>query len=264
MIGLVGHGYIGKHIAKELDKQRIKYIWLNHKQEMPNYVTVIINAAGYTGSPNVDACEINKFPTYQGNVMFPVALEEANPDTPIIHISSGCVYDGYKPGGWTEDDEPNFNDKNGSYYSGTKATFQSFFVLYANKSWLLRIRMPFGDNEDPKNILTKFTKYEKLIDYENSFSYVNDVAKVAIWFALNKPQTGIYNVCNPGSLTTKQVADMLGLSKDWFTKEEFREVTVAPRSNCVLNNNKLMKLFPIQSVQDAMKEAIGKFNNKIH
>ena len=125
MITLIGHGYVGKHIAAELDNQKLTYSWITHRDTVPNDTTMIINAAGYTGSPNVDACEQHKQETINGNVVFPLQLEAANPFTPIIHITSGCVYTGYKPGGWTEEDAPNFDFNNGSFYSGSKALFQT-------------------------------------------------------------------------------------------------------------------------------------------
>ena len=258
MITLIGHGYVGKHIKKELKYQKIDHQWISHCERIPAATTVIINAAGYTGSPNVDACEIYKQETINGNVIFPIQLEEANKNIPIVHITSGCVYTGYKDTGWTEDDTPNFDFNNGSFYSGSKALLQTLMTPYFNKSYLFRIRMPFGDNHDPKNIFTKLSNYQKLIDYENSFSYVVDVAKVAIYFALNKPAGGIYNVCNPGSATTKQVADKLQLQKEWFTKEEFNAATVAPRSNCVLNIDKLSAIYQLQHVNAALDTAIEK------
>ena len=258
MITLIGHGYIGKQIKKELEHQNIHHEWITHAQSVPAGTTVIINAAGYTGFPNVDACEQYKQETIDGNVVFPLQLESANPSTPIVHITSGCVYTGYKPGGWTEEDAPNFNFNNGSFNSGSKALFQTLMAPYLDKSYLLRIRMPFGDTHEPKNIFTKLSNYQKLIDYENSFSYVVDVAKVAVYFALNKPAGGIYNVCNPGSVTTKQVADQLKLDKEWFTRDEFRAATVAPRSNCVMNVDKLFSVFPIQDIGDALDTAISK------
>ena len=60
MISLIGHGYVGKHIAKELQLQGIPFEWFTHKDRIPSSSLAIINAAGYTGVPNVDACEINK------------------------------------------------------------------------------------------------------------------------------------------------------------------------------------------------------------
>lgn len=258
MITLIGHGYVGKHIKKELENQNIHHVWITHNQPVPEGTTAIINAAGYIGSPNVDACEKYKQETIDGNVIFPLQLEAANPIIPIIHITSGCVYTGYKNNGWTENDAPNFDFNNGSFYSGSKALFQTLMNPYLNKSYLLRIRMPFGDDHEPKNIFTKLTNYQKLINFENSFSYVVDVAKVAVYFALNKPPGGIYNVCNPGSATTKQVADKLGLNKEWFTEEEFKAAILAPRSNCVMNVEKLLSVFSIQNIDSALNTAISK------
>jgi len=260
MIALIGHGYVGQHIAKELKSKGIPFEWYNHKSRVPSSMTAIINAAGYTGVPNVDACESHKQDCIQGNVVFPMLLERNYPYTPIIHITSGCVYTGYKDGGWTEDDTPNFNFNNGSFYSASKALFQS--LINPNwKSYLLRIRLPFGDEHNPKNYLTKLTKYDKLVDFENSISYVNDVAATAVYFARYLPKPGTYNVCNPGTITTKQVADMMGLQKQWYTEEEFNQAVVAPRSNCNMSSDKLNRVFPIQSAESALKQAIGRLNN---
>jgi dTDP-4-dehydrorhamnose reductase len=260
MIALIGHGYVGKHIAKELQNKGLPFEWFTHKNRIPSSVTAIINAAGYTGVPNVDACEKNKQACIAGNVIYPMHLERNYPYTPIVHITSGCVYTGYRDGGWTEDDLPNFTFDNGSFYSGSKALFQSLLIPNY-KSYLLRIRLPFGDEDNPKNYLTKLKNYEKLVDFENSVSYVNDVAAVAVHFAKNLPKPGIYNVCNPGTITTRQVADMMGLQKQWFTEEQFGDAVVAPRSNCNMSSEKLQNVFPIQSATDALAVAIKNMQN---
>ena len=72
-----------------------------------------INAAGFTGKPNVDACESAKYECLQGNAVLPGIIREVCEDLKIPwgHISSGCVYSGrrYDGKGWTEEDEPNFS-----------------------------------------------------------------------------------------------------------------------------------------------------------
>jgi dTDP-4-dehydrorhamnose reductase len=260
MIILIGHGYIGKAIKKELEAQNLEHIWIKHSDPIPPGKRSIINATGFTGVPNVDACEIYKQETIDGNVLYPLFLEQTE-KCPIIHISSGCVYTGYEKH-YSETDEPNFNFNNGSFYSGSKALEQKLLEPYMNKSYLLRIRMPFSDDHDPKNLFSKLARYDKLIDYENSLSYVPDVAKVAVEFANNYKTIpkGLYNVCNPGSSTTKQLADKLGFVKEWFTKEEFAQAVVAPRSNCVLDTDKLQSVFPIQSLESALNNCIPKYN----
>lgn len=253
MITLIGHGYIGEHIAKELDNQHVKYRWQHHTDKVEN-ATFIINATGYTGVPNVDACENEKQQTIDGNVVFPLQLEHSNTNTPILHISSGCVYTGYEKD-FTETDPPNFDFNNGSFYSGSKALEQKVLKPFMHKSYLFRIRMPFGNDKHPKNLFTKLEKYQKLIDYPNSVSYVPDVAKAVVHFALHEPAYGIYNVCNSGHTSTKEIANALGLEKEWFTPDEFRKAVVAPRSNCILNTKKLQSVFSIMDAKSAIKLA---------
>lgn len=261
MITLIGHGYVGEHIKQELERQGLKHTWISHTDPVPTGTTVIINAAGYTGSPNVDACEIYQEETISGNVTFPLVLEKRNLNTPIVHISSGCIYTGYKPNGWTEYDEPNFNFRNGSFYSGSKALGQQVLMPYLNsKSYLLRIRMPFGNHEHPKNFLTKMKRYDKLISFDNSLSYVPDVAATAVHFATTLPTPGVYNVCNPGSSDARKIIEMMGIEKEWFTEEEFLAAVVAPRSNCVLNVDKLQAIFPLPLVEQRLEEAIAQLN----
>lgn len=254
MIILIGHGYIGEHIAKELNNQNIWYHWVRHTENIPTDASFIINATGYTGVPNVDACENEKQQTINGNVVYPLQLEYNNPRTPILHISSGCVYTGYEKH-FSENDPPNFDFNNGSFYSGSKSLEQKLLEPYMHKSYLFRIRMPFGNDRHPKNLFTKLEKYEKLIDYPNSISYVPDVARAVVYFTLNKPAYGIYNVCNPGHTSTREIADALGLQKEWLTPEEFKQAVVAPRSNCILNTDKLQSVFPIMDAQSAIKLA---------
>lgn len=259
MITLIGHGYIGGYIQRELEHQNIKYSWINHLDRLPSTTTSVINAAGFTGKPNVDVCEIRRQETVQGNVIFPWELEQQAGAIPVVHVTSGCVYDGYPPGGYTEQDAPDFNFDNGSFYSGTKALAQHLLRPYLNKSYLLRIRLPFAAEPDPKNLLTKLTQYPKLLDVKNSLSNVGDVARVAVHFAQHLPEPGIYNVTNPGSKNTREIADLLGLDKQWFTAEEFATAVKAPRSNCVLNTDKLSKVFPIPHIDQALPQAVAQF-----
>ena len=254
MIVLVGHGYIGSAVADELDKRNIDFEWVSHTYPRLFNIDCVINCAGFTGSPTVDACETYKQETINGNVVFPLKLEMMYPDTPIIHISSGCIYNGYKTGGWTETDRPNFDFNNGSFYSGSKALEQKLLMPFMDKSYLFRIRMPFRKEDHPKNYLTKLKTYKKLINYENSLTNVDDLVDVIIEFAQNKHPFGIYNVCNKGSLTTNQICDILGIDAKWFTEEEFKNATVAPRSNCTLNVDKLYKIYPIRTLEEAIRE----------
>ena len=86
----------------------------------------VINAAGFTGQPNVDACETAKYECLRGNSVLPGIIREVCEELriPWGHVSSGCIYSGRRSDGavWTEEDEPNFSFQSpNSFYSRTKA-----------------------------------------------------------------------------------------------------------------------------------------------
>lgn len=250
MIDLYGHGYLGNAIADELLRSGIPFNWRHHGEPPTEYT--VINAAGYTGDPNVDACEHDKFSCMQGNIEWPVWLQQ--PGCSVIHIGSGCVYSGFPARGYTEDDEPNFV---GSFYSATKAMEQRMLAPYLKRnSYLLRIRMPFSGVHHRKNLLDKLASYKTLVNHVNSMTRLEDAARVAVWFVVNKPKPGIYNVVNPGAISTSSVAAMMGLNPNWFDDESaFRATVIAPRSRCVLSSAKLNPLIELPCITNAMLEA---------
>lgn len=249
MVTLLGHGYIGAAVAKELDKQSIPYSWQSHDNWQPTGAA-IINAAGYTGVPNVDACEVNKDECIRGNILHPLNVNMRAEGLPVVHVSSGCIYTGYEKE-WTEDDVPNFNFSNGSFYSGCKAMAEGL-LRGLPKTTILRVRMPLGVEKHPKNLITKLSQYESLIDQRQSVSFVDDVAKAAVFFSQNAAY-GVYNVVN-GALTIRQIADAMGWEKRWFTRDEFRGAVVAPRSECVLSSAKINSVFPLRSAEEVLEE----------
>src|SRR3990167_2587122 len=133
MLTLIGHGYVGNAIAHELRRQNTAFAWLRHTQDFTPSGP-IINAAGFTGHPNVDACETQQDETHEGNVIWPLNLEDRAGPFPVVHFGSGCLYHCEKPGGWTEEDEPNFG---GSFYSRSKTLGQMVLSPYLGKSYLL-------------------------------------------------------------------------------------------------------------------------------
>ena len=73
--------------------------------------SVVINAAGKTGRPNVDWCEFNRIQTFRSNTLGPIILQEEciRRDIYFVHIGSGCIFDGDNNGnGFSEDDGPNY------------------------------------------------------------------------------------------------------------------------------------------------------------
>lgn len=261
-VAVVGHGYIGSMIKSWLDAllYNATLYHVRHTDDVPYGCQWIVNAAGYTGVPNVDACEKNRDACVEGNVVYPLMLHRRNPNAQIVHIGSGCIYNGYKDGGWLETDPANFTlDTGGSFYSGCKALGQRLLEPYieSSGSYLLRIRLPFHHMPNPKNLLTKVENYTKLVDLGvNSMTNMTDLCRIVEMIVQDDPGPGVYNVCNTGAASLRDVASIMDIKKEWFTREEFAEATTAPRSNCTLNTDKIQQIYDMPDVFTSLERAI--------
>ncbi|NNC88729.1 MAG: sugar nucleotide-binding protein [Akkermansiaceae bacterium] len=230
----------------------------------------LVNAAGYTGKPNVDACEVDKANCLEGNAVLPGIIREAceAADLPWGHVSSGCIYSGRRPdgGGFTEDDPPNFSFRAGhcSFYSGTKALGEEI-LEGARNCYLWRLRIPFNHLDNPRNYLTKLLRYDRLLDAENSITHLDELARVCHECMTKDVPPGIYNVTNPGSITTREVVELirehLAPEKEFRffeSEEEFMKLAaVTPRSNCVLDTRKLQAAgIEMTPVREAIVQAL--------
>lgn len=252
---LIGHGYIGTEIARELIEQDIKFNWLDHEHQFTmqeiEATEMVINAAGYMGEKNIDDFEKVPFKAKQGTVEWVAFLSKAFPKR-VLHIGTGCLYEGEKNGkGWSEKDAPTF-DK--SLYSKYKIEAEQ--IIDISKNWVLRIRQPFGKRKHPKNLLTKFQSYSKLNDVTGSITCIEDMAKVVAFFVKIRPAFGIYNCVNPGATSVRAIAQLMKLDKEWFTPEEFAVACPAPRSNCVLDATKLTDIYPLNFIDYALHTTV--------
>jgi len=261
---LGGSGYVGQAYQDLLTKKNIPFRNLRRAEldytdvatlqaalaaERPEF---LINAAGYTGKPNVDACEKDKAECLFGNAVLPgrVAAACAAEGVPWGHVSSGCIFTGSRPdgSGFREEDTPNFSFRtnNCSFYSGTKALGEETLAEVENV-FIWRLRIPFDHRDGPRNYLTKLMRYERLLEAENSISQLHEF--VASTFACWEKRIpfGTYNVTNPGHVTTREVVDLIkasGVSQkdfDFFSDEdEFMQLAAkTPRSNCTMDSSKL-------------------------
>jgi dTDP-4-dehydrorhamnose reductase len=300
-------GYIGSAFAAELQRRRAPFytltrkeldytkfepLWKHLRERKPSFV---LNAAGFTGRPNVDACESARAETLLGNTLFPQSLAQAClvTDTPYGHVSSGCIYSGakivengktriepdlMKPeakkitaeapsklAGFTETDAPNFSFRSPpcSFYSGTKALGEEVMEGVGD-GYLWRLRIPFDEQDNPRNYLTKIQSYPKVYDNVNSISHRADFAKACLDLWESRAPFGTYNVTNPGWITTRQVVARIqeilrpGRVFDfWSDDAEFYTFAKAPRSNCILDVSKLLKAgVKIRTVDEALEASL--------
>src|SRR5688572_18206086 len=111
MILLLGaSGYIGSAFAEALAQRGLPFIGLSRAAVdysrfsvlvaflRQHKLSFVVNAAGFTGKPNVDACEAAQSEPLGGNVLLPLTVAHAceTTGTPWGHVSSGCIYNGAK------------------------------------------------------------------------------------------------------------------------------------------------------------------------
>ena len=309
MILLLGAtGYIGQAFARELTRRQWAFRALSRGQVdysrfetlleflRSNKPSFVINAAGFTGRPNVDTCETAQADTLQGNTLLPLTIADAcvATGTPWAHVSSGCIYSGAhivedgrraieidltKPGvraliercpsalrGFTEEDEPNFTFRRPpcSFYSGTKALAEEALRKHSN-GFLWRLRIPFDEVDEPKNYLSKLLHYPRLYDNVNSLSHRGDFVRACLDLWDRRAPFGTYNVTNPGFITTRQVVALIqrilkpDRAFEFFASDEefYRIAARAPRCNCVLDVSKLLAAgVKLRPVDDALTEAL--------
>jgi dTDP-4-dehydrorhamnose reductase len=289
---LGGTGYVGEAFQRELEARGAVY--RNVRRSEADYgrfevllgllrslrPEFVVNCAGFTGKPNVDACELAKADTLVGNTLLPQTIAHAclAAGVPWGHVSSGCIYSGAKilnpdgtlrvekdmtrpelrrlaesdPGsirGFTESDAPNFSFRDGpcSFYSGTKALGEEALEGVGN-AYVWRLRIPFDEIDGPRNYLSKVQRYAKVYDNLNSISHRRDFAKACLDLWSLRASFGTYNVTNPGWVSTRQVVERLESVlrpsrrfEFWESDEEFYKVAAkTPRSNCVMDSSKLL------------------------
>ncbi|MDF3056922.1 MAG: dTDP-4-dehydrorhamnose reductase [Rariglobus sp.] len=279
---LGGNGYIGRAYQRLLAVRGIPHRSLSRAELdyadpallaaalRAGRATFLINAAGYTGKPNVDACELHKAETLLGNSVLPGRIADAceAAGIPWGHVSSGCIYTGARPGGagFNENDAPNFTfrQNNCSFYSGTKALGEEVLADRPDV-FIWRLRIPFDRHDGPRNYLSKLMRYERLLDAANSLSELEEFAAATLSCWEKRIPFGTYNVTNPGHVTTREVAGLIhesGVCTREFTffndeAEFMRTVAKTPRSNCILDSSKLLATgIHLTPVHNALRKAL--------
>lgn len=254
----------------ELDYTKPSVLAAALKADRPEF---LINAAGYTGKPNVDACELHKTDCLFGNAVLPglIAQACAEAGVPWGHVSSGCIYTGARADGrgFTETDAPNFTfrQNNCSFYSGSKALGEEVLAGQPDV-YLWRLRIPFNEVDSPRNYLSKLMRYDTLLDATNSISQLDEFAAATFACWEKRVPFGIYNVTNPGQVTTREVVDLIkktGVSQKNFTffKDEsdfMQKAAKTPRSNCIMDSSKLLATgIPLTEIHEAIERDLRRW-----
>jgi len=234
--------------------------------------------------------------TLLGNTVLPCVVAHACAalEIPWGHVSTGCLYDGAKLkegdawrvvkdlnqpklrelfhthperfAGFSEEDEPNFSFRQPpcSFHNGAKALAEEA-IRDAGQGYIWRLRIPFDEFDGPRNALSKLQRYPKVYDNINSFSHRGDFARSCLDLWERKAPWGIYNVTNPGAISTRQIIERIQKIlrparpfEFWSGDDEFYRAGVkAPRSNCILDTRKLAEAgVALRPVGEAVEAAL--------
>jgi len=270
-------GWIGNKVGELLTQQGQTWRFLQSRLEDRTAVakeldefkpTHVLNAAGVTGRPNVDWCEDNKQETIRANVVGLLTLCDLT-NARGIHLTNyatGCIYsydEAHPIGGktFTETDPPNFD---GSFYSLTKGLVERMVRETYNNVLVLRLRMPISDDLNPRNFITKISRYAKVVNIPNSMTILHDMLPISVKAAQRK-LTGVYNFTNPGAISHNQVLDLYKkyINPEFkyvnFSEEEQNLILKAKRSNNQLDTTKLETAFPEMTKMDVHTAMVGVF-----
>jgi dTDP-4-dehydrorhamnose reductase len=250
-----GNGYIGQAFAKSgvtvFSRDTYDYTHESIARSLIYGADVVINCAGFTGRPNIDECEVKRRETIEANIVLPSNLSRICKESgkTFVHLSSGCIYQGAQ--NFNENDPP---AKDLSFYSQTKALADE-----SVEGYVLRLRMPFCGSTNPRNLISKLMGYSRLINYENSLTYVPDLVAATFALLIKQAPMGIYNVVNTGAVTHREIVEIFQKEghpwdySKWVDIEEIPIKTV--RSNCTLDNSKLNQYFRMPDVRQRLIEA---------
>jgi dTDP-4-dehydrorhamnose reductase len=292
----IGNGFVADHLPYELinEKLSLNNGWI--RAVLDDYQPdVLINCIGKTGRPNIDWCENNKEITAKTNTLLPVLLAEecAKKSIHMIQIGSGCIYFGespnknshlterhdntIKPGdsnyfysafeladaGWKEEDFANPK----SFYSKSKYACDLMLGSMEHVT-TLRIRMPISTKNNPRNLINKLRGYKQVIDIPNSMTFMDDLTRCVDWAAKGR-HTGIFHVTNPGPITAVQIIKeyqkhVPSHSFEIIDEAQLDSLTVAKRSNCIINSDKLKNAgFTMTPSKEALKTCMAEYIKNI-
>lgn len=265
---IFGRGFLGQRLARTTphallhgaditDAEALREALRQHRP------LAVLNAAGRTGHPNVDACEDRVFDTWRSNTLGAITLAEvcAEAGVYLLHLGSGCVFYGPspQPGGWREDDVANPL----STYARSKYAADLALGALPGVA-VLRLRMPFDHTPGPRNLLTRLASYPQVLDVCNSLTAVEDLIPLVHGLLEQQPH-GVFHGCNPGVLSHREILRQYQARVDpthrcTFVDEDTLRAAGrlrAPRSSCVLADTRLEALgLRMRPVEEALDRAL--------
>ena len=251
-------------------KQRVENMYdvkVDIEFHKPTHVVCMIGRTHGENVPNIDYLEqkgkIKE--NVRDNLFAPMMLAHICTEKKIhfTYLGTGCIFNYDDTGRKFEvSDKPNYF---GSAYSVVKGYTDQMMKFYPKSVLNLRIRMPICSQYNPRNFITKITKYEKICSIPNSMTVLDEMLPYTCDM-METGMTGTVNLTNPGTISHNEILEMYKKHVDPkftyqnFTLEEQSKILKADRSNNELCTKYLEKLFPnVTPIKKAVETCLMKY-----
>ena len=247
-------GYLGNHIYLELIKQNKKVKYIGHRLHDINGIKnqlllykprYVINAAGSTGSPNIDWCDDNKELTIETNVTYQLTLchicRELN-----IHLTifgSGGIFN--SQGIKTETDQGDYFE---SFYSECRIYLENLIKNYENILYL-RVNYPISSDDNEKNLLIKLSKYNKIANTNMSITCLDTLLPL-LGNIIENNETGIFNFINPGIINLIDIKKLFNKKNNIENNFETIENKDRP---CPILDSKRIEKYNAKNIKESIQ-----------
>lgn len=161
--------------------------------------------------------------------------------------------------GFTESDEPNFSFRAApcNFFSGTTALAEEA-IHGIGRSYIWRLGQPFNERDEPENFLHQVLAAEKIFDGVNPHSHTDDFVRACLELWERGAAFGIYNVANPGVVTTGQIVEMIRKILNPSRPFDFwqDDIEFYNHGNRVLRSNAVLDVSKLLATGVAMRPAV--------
>lgn len=246
-----GKGYIGSYLTTVLGATPAEgRLGVSESEIRRHKPDVVINAAGVTGHPNVDACEADAALTMTVNTSEAIRLGTICGllGVHLIHLGSGCIFYGHSvhPAGWSESDFALPQ----STYSVSKWAADLALRQMPGVA-ILRLRMPISYAPHPRNLITKLVSYAKsgkVIDVQNSITVREDLPGI-VQAVIERRATGIFHCTRPDPVSHREILAAYSrvvepLEPTWIPDYNLWPLGLVerPRSSVILQTERLKEI----------------------
>ena len=127
---------------------------------------------------------------------------------------------------------------------------------------ILRLRMPFDDTNHPRSLITRLRTYDRVLDAQNSMTYLPDFIEAAITL-IKHGVTGLYRVVSPGTISPFEIMVRYKAVVDpehTFVRlplDKLGDVVSISRSNYMISTRQLnAESISLRPIHDAVEVAL--------